>query len=46
MVDLDEHSNNPAVIDSGDQDGEKIGEQRRLLLEVEGEGLVVSDGQT
>ena len=41
VVDLAEHANNTAVVDARDHDGKEVGEQGGLLLEVEGQGLVV-----
>ena len=37
-----EHADDTSMIDSGRQDGEKIIQQIRLLLQVEHEGLVVA----
>ena len=42
VVDLLEHTDNPAMIDARNQDREKIREERRLLLQVEGQSLVIA----
>ena len=42
MVDLPEHLDNSAVVDTRDEDGKQVGEKCWLLLQVEGEGLVVA----
>ena len=42
MVNLLEHADDTGVIDARDHDRQEIGEQGRLLLQVEGEGLVVA----
>ena len=42
VVNLLEHADDTGVIDARDHDRQEIGEQGRLLLQVEGEGLVVA----
>lgn len=42
VVHLTEHSNYAGVIDTRDHHTQKIGQQRRLLLKVERQGLVVA----
>jgi hypothetical protein len=44
MVQLSERSDYAAVVNPRDQDGQEIGKQRRLLLEVECQGFVITDG--
>lgn len=42
MINLTEHADDTAVIDTGDQYGQQIGKQGGLFLEVEGQRLVVA----
>lgn len=42
MVDLAEHLDHPAMIDTRDEDSEQVREEGRLLLQVEREGLIVA----
>ena len=42
MIDLLEHADDASMVDARDHDRQEIGEQGRLLLQVEGEGLVVA----
>ena len=42
MIDLPEHLDNTSVVDPRNHDGQKIGEQSRLLLQVERKGLVIT----
>ena len=42
MVDLSKHSNNTTVIDSRNENGEKICQKCGLLLEVEGKCFVIT----
>ena len=42
VINLAEHPDNSTVIDAGNEHSEKICEKGRLLLQVEGEGLVVA----
>lgn len=38
-----EHPNDTGMVNSCREDGEQVGQQERLLLEVEAEGLVVAE---
>ncbi len=42
VVDLPEHANHSAVVDARNQNGKKVSEESGLLLEIEGESLVVT----
>ena len=42
MVDLAEHLDNTGVVNAGDEDGQQVGEEGGLFLQVEGERLVVT----
>lgn len=42
MVDLPECPHNTGVVNTGDKNGEQVGEESRLLLEVESQGLVIA----
>ena len=42
MVDLSEHSNNTAVINSRNKNGEEVCQKRGLFLEVESKGFVIT----
>lgn len=42
MVDLAEHPDDTRMVDSRNHDGQQIGEEVRLLLQVESERLVVA----
>ena len=42
MVDLSEHSNNTAVINSRNEDSEEVCQKRGLFLKVESEGFVIT----
>ena len=42
VVDLAERADDSAVVDAGDEDGEEVGEERGLFLEIECERLVVA----
>ena len=43
VINLSEGADNAAVVDTRDKDSKEISQQGRLLLEVEGEGFVVSN---
>jgi hypothetical protein len=43
VVDLPERLDDAGVIDAGDEDRQEIGKQSWLLLEVEGDSLVVAE---
>ena len=38
-----EHADDTGVVNAGDEDGEEVVEEHGLFLEVEGEGLVVTE---
>ena len=43
VINLPEHLDNTCVVDTRNEDSEKIGEERRLFLQVEREGFVVAE---
>ena len=42
VVDLAEHLHHTAVVDARDEDGQKVCQESRLLLQVERESLVIA----
>ena len=42
MVDLSEHAHNTAMVNTGDENGEQVGEKSRLFGEVESERFIVT----
>jgi len=42
VIHLAEHADDPPMVNAGNENSEKIGQQRRLLLEIERESLVIS----
>jgi hypothetical protein len=42
MIHLAEHADHSPMVNAGNEDSEEISHQHRLLLKIEGEGLVIS----